>query len=242
MTQRRPAAFLAVCAAHLVLGWALLSAGFVRPLSDTMRPHGLVSVVLLDGARQAAPAPAAPKPAAPDALASAHVATGQPQAAALPAHGAPIAKPPMAADSMPPPPGHRGAEEVSTPNEPPALAGAQAPAQRDAAPAEPLTAPPARAADPPRLVAAHADRRLCPPAPHPAALRERGIEGAVLLRVLVDAQGRPADVQVANGSGWRLFDEAALQQVRACRFVPATQGGQAIDSWVEFPVRFALAG
>ena len=92
------------------------------------------------------------------------------------------------------------------------------------------------------VAVAHADRRLCPPAPHPVALRERGIEGAVVLRVKVDVQGRPADVQVLTGSGWRLFDEAALQQVRACRFIPATQGGQAIDSWVEFPVRFALAG
>jgi protein TonB len=100
---------------------------------------------------------------------------------------------------------------------------------------------PARAEAPP-LVIARADRQQCPPAPHPAALRERGIEGAVLLRVKVDVQGRAADVQLLAGSGWRLFDEAALQQVRACRFIPATQGGQAIDSWVEFPVRFALAG
>jgi protein TonB len=102
-------------------------------------------------------------------------------------------------------------------------------------------AAPARAEAPP-LVIARADRQQCPPAPHPAALRERGIEGAVLLRVKVDMQGRPADVQLLAGSGWRLFDEAALQQVRACRFIPAKQGGQAIDSWVEFPVRFALAG
>lgn len=89
-------------------------------------------------------------------------------------------------------------------------------------------------------VTARADHRQCAPAPHPAALRERGIEGAVTLRVKVDMQGRPADVQVLAGSGWRLFDEAALQQVHGCRFLPATRGGQPIDSWVEFPVRFAL--
>ena len=116
-----------------------------------------------------------------------------------------------------------------------------APTVRAAAPAEPPAATTTRA-DPSPLVMARADRRLCPPAPHPAALRERGIQGAVVLRVLVDAQGRPADVRVASGSGWRLFDEAALQQVRACRFAPATQDGQAVESWVEFPVRFALAG
>ena len=76
----------------------------------------------------------------------------------------------------------------------------------------------------------------------PVALRERGIEGAVVLRVKVDAHGRPADVRVLAGRGWRLFDEAAMQQVRACRLIPATRGGQAIDRWVESPVRFALAG
>lgn len=92
------------------------------------------------------------------------------------------------------------------------------------------------------LAGSRAERERCPPATHPAALRQRGIEGAVLLRVRVDAQGRPADIQLQAGSGWRLFDEAALQQVRGCRFIPATQDGQAIDSWVEFPVRFALAG
>jgi protein TonB len=102
--------------------------------------------------------------------------------------------------------------------------------------AEPKPAPSAR------RVLAHADRQRCPPASHPAALRERGIEGSVLLRVKVDAQGRAADVQLQSSSGWRLFDEAALQQARACRFIPATQDGQAIDSWVEFPVRFALVG
>lgn len=113
----------------------------------------------------------------------------------------------------------------------PAAAPAPTPTRADPTPYQPAP-----------VVIAHADRHRCPPAPHPAALRERGIEGAVVLRVKVDAQGRPADVQVQSGSGWRLFDEAALQQVRACRFIPATQGGQAVDSWVEFPVRFALAG
>ena len=118
---------------------------------------------------------------------------------------------------------------------------AAATAQAQAAPPAPPVGALHRSEAPP-VVVAHADRWQCPPAPHPAALRERGIEGAVMLRVKVDMQGRPADVQLLAGSGWRLFDEAALQQVRACRFIPAKQGGQAIDSWVEFPVRFALAG
>lgn len=89
---------------------------------------------------------------------------------------------------------------------------------------------------------ARPDHAQCPHANYPMPLRERGIEGTVLLRVRVDTEGRPADVHLLQASGWRLFDEAALQAVRACRFIPARRDGTALTSWVEFPVRFALAG
>ncbi len=89
---------------------------------------------------------------------------------------------------------------------------------------------------------AAATRRDCPPAHHPAVLRERGIEGVVLLRVRVGTNGLPAEVQLQQPSGWRLLDEAALVQARACRFVPAQRGHEAVESWVEYPVRFALTG
>lgn len=76
---------------------------------------------------------------------------------------------------------------------------------------------------------------------YPRLLRERGVEGRVLLRVKVDEQGRAAEVQVqGSGSGWRLLDEAAKALTQDCRFVPARRGEQAQASWVEYPVRFAL--
>ena len=76
---------------------------------------------------------------------------------------------------------------------------------------------------------------------YPPLLRERGIEGQVLLRVRVDEQGQAAEVQVRNGgSGWRLLDEAARALALGCRFVPAKRGEQTLASWVEYPVRFAL--
>lgn len=97
-----------------------------------------------------------------------------------------------------------------------------------------------RPAEPPRWVAArHAH---CAAAVHPAALRERGVEGRVHLRVKVGADGRAQDVQVQAGSGWRLFDDAAQTQARHCRFIPAMQEGRPVESWVEYPVRFALSG
>jgi protein TonB len=73
-------------------------------------------------------------------------------------------------------------------------------------------------------------------------LRERGIEGVVQLRVQVGSDGRARAVQVQASSGFRLFDEAAMRQARSCRYRPALQDGAPVDSWVEYPVRFALAG
>lgn len=137
---------------------------------------------------------------------------------------------------------------TSTPAEPPVAsfsgrADADAAMVAPAAVQEAMRPAPARApfeAPPAPLRLAQADHRHCPPAAYPALLRERGVEGAVLLRVRVDASGQPSDVQLLSGSGFRLFDEAALRQVRGCRFIPAARGDEYVESWVEFPVRFAL--
>nr|WP_255420809.1 energy transducer TonB [Paucibacter sp. KBW04] len=75
---------------------------------------------------------------------------------------------------------------------------------------------------------------------YPSMLRDRGLQALVTLLVHVDEQGRAAEIKLKQGSGLRLFDDAAHQVARACRFTPARRGEQAIASWVEYPVRFAL--
>lgn len=107
-----------------------------------------------------------------------------------------------------------------------------------------VTPPPRAEAAPAPMVAtgARPDHAFCASAAHPAPLRERGVEGVVRVRVMVSAEGRAQEVLLAHSSGWRLFDEAALQQARGCRYLPARRDGLAVESWVEFPVRFALAG
>jgi periplasmic protein TonB len=95
-----------------------------------------------------------------------------------------------------------------------------------------------------RTVALPADHRACSERSvsrlYPAMLSQRGIEGQVLLRVLVDENGHASAVQVQQGSGWRLLDEAARLVAQACPFVPARRGDQNLASWVEYPVRFSL--
>lgn len=91
-------------------------------------------------------------------------------------------------------------------------------------------------------VGARPDYAYNPPPDYPLAMREQGIAGVVWLRVWVDGEGRPGEVRLARGSGYRLLDDAAMRAVRDWRFVPARSGDQAIASWVEFPIRFALRG
>jgi protein TonB len=79
-----------------------------------------------------------------------------------------------------------------------------------------------------------------PPAYPLQALRE-GVQGTVLLKVLVAADGMPVQVVVERGSGSRLLDDAARRHVLAAwRFHPAMRDGHAIEAWALVPVRFAL--
>ena len=81
------------------------------------------------------------------------------------------------------------------------------------------------------------------PAPrYPVAARRAGDQGTVTLRVLVTRDGLPARVAVEKSSGSPPLDTAALEAVRAWRFVPARQGTEAIESWVLVPIVFRLEG
>ena len=80
-----------------------------------------------------------------------------------------------------------------------------------------------------------------PPPRYPVAARRAGMQGTVMLRVLVNVQGRPQDVIVARGSGFPLLDRAARRQVlRAWRFQPARVHGLTTPAWALVPVVFRL--
>ncbi len=81
------------------------------------------------------------------------------------------------------------------------------------------------------------------PAPrYPTLARRSGMQGTVVLRVLVDAQGRPQEVSVERSSGYPLLDRAArLQVMRRWLFAPANVGGRDTAAWALVPVRFNLS-
>ncbi len=73
----------------------------------------------------------------------------------------------------------------------------------------------------------------------PAAYFDR-LQGTVKLRVRVLPTGRVADVIVEESSGHRLLDNSALETLQEWEFIPAEQGGKAIEQWVEIPITFQL--
>jgi protein TonB len=88
--------------------------------------------------------------------------------------------------------------------------------------------------------AAPAAYRHAPPPRYPMLAREQGLEGVVVLSVLVRPDGRVEDARVASSSGADVLDAAALSAVRTWLFTPATRAGRPVESIVEVPVEFAL--
>lgn len=83
--------------------------------------------------------------------------------------------------------------------------------------------------------------RSAPPPSYPIAALRAGEQGTVLLRVQVDAEGRPSSVSVERSSGSRSLDAAARQQVlRRWQFVPAQVDGRAVPAVGLVPVSFSL--
>jgi periplasmic protein TonB len=75
---------------------------------------------------------------------------------------------------------------------------------------------------------------------YPDAARRRGLEGTVLLRARVTAQGRVDDVHVENSAGHPELDQAAIEALRRWRFEPARRGREPVAAWVVVPFQFKL--
>ncbi|MDB6163748.1 MAG: TonB family protein, partial [Xanthomonadaceae bacterium] len=74
------------------------------------------------------------------------------------------------------------------------------------------------------------------------ALRE-GVQGTVMLRILVDVDGRPLQVDIQNSSGDRRLDIAARKQVlQHWRFRPAMKDGRPVQAIGLVPIAFNLNG
>lgn len=82
-------------------------------------------------------------------------------------------------------------------------------------------------------------RATPPPYPRPEA--RVGIQGTVLLRVLVDVDGRPLEVVVQESSGNKSLDRSAREHVlKHWLFQPAMRDGKAVQAYGKVPVVFSM--
>lgn len=80
------------------------------------------------------------------------------------------------------------------------------------------------------------------PAPeYPEIAQERGWEGKVLMKVHVQADGRPDNISVIKSSGQQVLDDAAVKTVYKWSFVPAKRGTTPIAGYVTVPITFNLS-
>jgi protein TonB len=70
---------------------------------------------------------------------------------------------------------------------------------------------------------------------YPEEAIARGLEGEVLVLIIIDESGRVTAARVEQGSGHRILDDAALRAVRSLRSLPADAPREAL-----LPVRFRL--
>lgn len=167
------------------------------------------------------------------------------------ADGQPEASQDIALAPLPAPLAAGGASQMPDPQ--PASAQARPHLVEEPAPAAPapvaevpaspdVGAPPAAAPPPPPATGDSAPQRIAAqsPAPaYPASALRKGESGVVLLNVTVDAQGRPTRVRVAQRSGSRALDRAAVEAVERWRFQPAMAAGQPVDGQVQVPIEFS---
>ena len=74
------------------------------------------------------------------------------------------------------------------------------------------------------------------------AARQAGVEGTVVLDLIVQADGHTANITVVSSLGYGL-DQAAVTALERCRFQPGERDGQKVAVRIRsFKIRFVLDG
>ncbi|MFQ5707045.1 MAG: energy transducer TonB [bacterium] len=76
---------------------------------------------------------------------------------------------------------------------------------------------------------------------YPELARKAGVEGLVVIGVLIDEHGNPVKTQILKESRVHIgFEEAARAAVMAVKWKPAKQRDRTVKVWVSIPIAFKL--
>jgi protein TonB len=109
-------------------------------------------------------------------------------------------------------------------------------------PDRPLAPSATRLSDPLPLVTAPPAEIKNPPPAYPRRARRHGLEGEVLVEIVVEVDGRCGEVRVVERKGASDFEEAVLEALRAWRFRPASRAGRVVEATHRVRFTFRLNG
>lgn len=230
--ERAQSAHERIASAAVAVGLHLLAACLLLRQVPQMPPAAprIVQMSLI-AERRPEPRPARQSPAPPPVATEAATVPSAPNPRPRPPQRRPT---PKVAAAKPTPSTPASTQPIRS-TAAPTVVSASVPAF-PAATATTATAAP-EAVTEPRFDAAYLNN----PAPaYPPLSRRLGEQGRVLMRVFVDPNGAPAQVELRQSSGSRRLDAAAETAVRRWRFVPARRGREAVGAWVLVPISFSL--
>jgi protein TonB len=81
-----------------------------------------------------------------------------------------------------------------------------------------------------------------PPSPpqYPLSAARNGIEGRVLLRFMVDTDGKAKNPEVVEADPEGVFEESMLANIKQFEFMPATLAGEPVPCMVNYTIWFEL--
>ena len=201
---------------HVVALWAMQS-GLLRRVVEIIVPAEIVVEFLAPPAPKVQPQPPAPPKPTP-------VKQPSPKATAPVKTIAPL---PLAI-----------ADPTPSPNAPTGVIAPAAPAPQVAAPVAEAPAAPAPVRV--QLPSSDADYLQNPKPSYPPMSKRLGEQGKVVVRVLIEVDGKAQKAEIKQPSGFDRLDQAALNTVLRWRYVPGKRAGVAEAMWFNVPINFVL--
>jgi protein TonB len=111
-----------------------------------------------------------------------------------------------------------------------AVSSSAKPATTDLNRAPPAPAAPAKASGPAHTNAV-VNFDTCAKPEYPKSSLRNEETGTSTISFLISADGSVKDSKITRSSGFRDLDKAAVAALSKCRFKPATENGQAVETW-----------
>lgn len=78
------------------------------------------------------------------------------------------------------------------------------------------------------------------PVTYPSLAKRNGVEGRVVIRVLIGTKGKADKMEVVESEPEGIFDENAMKSLKYWQFRPGIKNGELVSTWVSIPLSFKL--